>query len=659
MRKLHNTMIKIGNLNIGKMYLGTNDVKVYLGSVKLYPTEEPTPPTPSGNCYEVIQTPIASYTSTTESVYSFADLKWYMKNNLNQYEEYGIYETGTSLSNFTYYPNKLAVIGETEYQYQENDGWVEVGEYIDSQTTYEVTDNSMALEGKTLSTTFKIPYADVENIGGNLDFNIITEDGDSLHITSDSYEYIGEETYEGTVTNDGEYYYYSIPSEAPSSVDIQETEYMNPDPIHLIFSQNIYKVTHDSMALQGNTLSTTFKIPYADIETIGGNLDLEIMTEYGVLHITTDSYNYEGEETYEGTVTNDGEYYYYSLPSEAPSSIVIQDTQYGNPDPIHLISSSKQISVEYIEKKMPLAKVYNTVAEMEAITCPDVGISQYGVVGNNLYQFEKSEGWVNKVKNSLKFVAKYNNGYANVIECNASNELTTGDTEPSYLSRDAMIEAYIGGDCVTSISNNVLRETWAKSNSLTSVTIGDGVTSIGSSAFEYCKALESVTIGNSVTNISNYAFAFCSGLTSIDIPSGVTNIGKSAFEGCSSLTSVNIPNGVTSISERAFRGCSGLTSVTIGNSVTSIGQGAFTSCRGLTSVTIPSSVTSISNWAFSSCKALTSVTVNATTPPTLGAYAFDGTTNISQIYVPSESVDAYKAASGWSTYASRIQAIPT
>ena len=39
-------MIKIGNLNISAFKLGGADCSIYLGSVKLYPTEEPTPPAP-------------------------------------------------------------------------------------------------------------------------------------------------------------------------------------------------------------------------------------------------------------------------------------------------------------------------------------------------------------------------------------------------------------------------------------------------------------------------------------------------------------------------------------------------------------------------------------------------------------------------------------
>ena len=127
--------------------------------------------------------------------------------------------------------------------------------------------------------------------------------------------------------------------------------------------------------------------------------------------------------------------------------------------------------------------------------------------------------------------------------------------------------------------------------------------------------------------------------------------------GFQDAVSVIIGNCVTSIGVHAFGGCSGLTSITIPNSVTSIDAFAFQSCDSLTSVTIGSGVTSISIYAFNYCTGLTSITVNAITPPTLGAYAFDYT-NDCPIYVPSGSVNAYKSTSGWSSYASRIQAIP-
>ena len=77
----------------------------------------------------------------------------------------------------------------------------------------------------------------------------------------------------------------------------------------------------------------------------------------------------------------------------------------------------------------------------------------------------------------------------------------------------------------------------------------------------------------------------------------------------------------------------------------------------LISVEIGDCVTSIGEYAFNDCGSLTSITVNATTPPALGGRAFRSTNNC-PIYVPSASVSSYQSASGWSSYGSRITAIP-
>lgn len=136
-----------------------------------------------------------------------------------------------------------------------------------------------------------------------------------------------------------------------------------------------------------------------------------------------------------------------------------------------------------------------------------------------------------------------------------------------------------------------------------SVTIPNGVTSIGSEAFSDCTNLTSITIPDSVTSIEWNAFSGCSSLTSITIPDSVTSIGSSAFYGCSSLTSITIPYGVISIDDRTFFDCSSLTSIVIPNSVTSIGDSAFAYC-GLTSITIPDSVTTLGDSVFYCCSSL-------------------------------------------------------
>ena len=185
--------------------------------------------------------------------------------------------------------------------------------------------------------------------------------------------------------------------------------------------------------------------------------------------------------------------------------------------------------------------------------------------------------------------------------------------------------------------------------SLTSITIPDGVTSIGNEAFYSCKSLTSVTIPDSVTTIGSYAFSRCDSLTSVNIPNSVTTI-VGAFSNCSSLTSITIPDSVTEIGNDTFYGCWRLTSITIPDSVTSIGNEAFAFCTSLTSITIPDSVTSIGNEAFYSCKSLKSVYCKAITPPAGGSDMFDDNAVHRRIYVPMESVEAYKSADGWKDY---------
>ena len=213
----------------------------------------------------------------------------------------------------------------------------------------------------------------------------------------------------------------------------------------------------------------------------------------------------------------------------------------------------------------------------------------------------------------------------------------------SYTGGTAVGQYYHGSSTSSTYS------TYYIPSSLRSVTVTGGNILYG--AFYNCSMLTSVTVGNGVTSIGDRAFYNCSGLTSITIPDSVTSIGFAAFEDCSSLTSITIPDSVTSIGDHAFDGCSSLTSITIPDSVTSIGFAAFQSCSSLTSVIIPDSVTSIGQSAFRNCIGLTSVTFENTSGWRVSEYSsFSSYTSLSSSDLSNRSTAATYLKSTYEGY---------
>lgn len=233
-----------------------------------------------------------------------------------------------------------------------------------------------------------------------------------------------------------------------------------------------------------------------------------------------------------------------------------------------------------------------------------------------------------------------------------------------------------GYDIEIALTNAIPENMFSYCDSLETIVIPAGITSIGRSSFYSCDNLSSISIPGSVVSIASgafldcdnlksagptggnfnfefgwvneipdYAFAKCASLTSITLPESVTSIGNSAFSGCTSLISVRVPKQVIRIGNNAFYQCSSLTSITLPESITSIASSAFSGCTSLISVRIPKQVMSIDNRTFYQCSSLKEVILSDGIK-SIGVSAFEDCSSLNSIEFPASiesiSLDAFE-----------------
>lgn len=153
-------------------------------------------------------------------------------------------------------------------------------------------------------------------------------------------------------------------------------------------------------------------------------------------------------------------------------------------------------------------------------------------------------------------------------------------------------------------------------NGLTTVTLPDGLQSLGRGAFDSCTGLTNTTLPAAITAVPGKCFANCTKLLTADYKGEVTTIGEHAFEGCKSLVTAPIPATVTELGASAFTGCVALTDVTLPAGVTAIPDGCFQGCIALKDMKLPGTVTSVGHNAFTGCTALGDVRCYGA-PPTV------------------------------------------
>lgn len=236
------------------------------------------------------------------------------------------------------------------------------------------------------------------------------------------------------------------------------------------------------------------------------------------------------------------------------------------------------------------------------------------------------------------------------------------DRDASIYTTDTSTSAFAG----CPIASVTFPDTWTAVpkgfcvgwSSLEEVNLGSGVTALGDYAFSSCASL---TDGSriDVSNVSSFGTRcfYKSKLTSL--PAGINRsgltIGNDIFLDATALTSADLSNW-TDFPYQCFRGCTSLASADLSGAVTLAGY-VFCACPALASVDIGSNVTTIGSDVFNGCTTI-SITVRAANPPSAMRITNDPGKFVPTIYVPAGSVEAYKAAANWSTWADYITAIP-
>lgn len=189
--------------------------------------------------------------------------------------------------------------------------------------------------------------------------------------------------------------------------------------------------------------------------------------------------------------------------------------------------------------------------------------------------------------------------------------------------------------------------------SLTKVELGQNIDCQSTCAFESCEYLKTITLSNEQRSIYKNAFYYCTSLKYITLPPN--NILNDSGFAYSNIEEVSLPPNLTRLERNMFKNCSFINNIRIPKSVTTLDTYALYYLKGMVKITIPENVNDIKSNCFASNFNMREYHFKSTTPPVLASTnVFSSIKPECKIYVPNESVEAYKTATNWTTYASQI-----
>ena len=650
----------------------SNIVKVYHnGAVCYYKLEGSPTPTGQTPCYAVVDD-ITQYSSTEfVDVFDKATKKWYKLNNLNQFEEYGLYGEGRDI---THYEGKLTIDGGYEYEYSNGD-WVNRGEVVGSsiiikspeyiERTSAYNGYCSLLEYLTQDTKIIIKHRQTEAGGGRIIGDYNSNDSDDWRFfffdATLYYDFITQRTSASksvpmSAAEEWEVGNYYIKNTASGTYLINrsaQTFSSRPDHMYLYHSGGVgagesgtdYGQIWYIKIYKNDVLVRDF-IPWTDMN---GN--------YGLY-----------DKVNNVTVQTTG---------QMTASTTVNDVEVGSVEyPLH-----------YPDKQDPPKELaFNTMEEALAYQCPYVGV--LATIGGTLYVFNSNYQWerltfnitgvttsnsvfdiqLNLQKESVVIYkdngdGTYNWGlyYPNTITdatnmCSGNTAMTsfdwgTADTS-SLTGLSSSFRDCSGLTSMPSIPSNVTEigeYTFYRCKNMNNggtIEIPEGVERIGGHAFDSVFGYNSknLKLPSTLNYVGNYAFENKYNLTNVyitdlssfckivfnDSESSVFNESTKFYVNNTQVTDLTIPSDITKLKTYTFFSAATITSVTIPSTVRSIGGSGTFQYSGLRNVTVPSSVESWNgNFTFAFCPNLTDATLNNKSQ--IGSYAFSNCTRLTGV----------------------------
>ena len=667
-------MIKYNSKTLNDWYFdASNIVKVYRnGAVCYYKLEGSPTPTGQTPCYAVVDD-ITQYSSTEfVDVFDKATKKWYKLNNLNQYEEYGVYGTGRDI---TYYEGKLTIDNGYEYEYSNGD-WVNRGEVVGSSTIIkspEYIERTSAysgycslLEYLTQDTKIIIKHRQTNAGGGRIIGDYNTNDSDDWRFFF----------YGGTL-------YYDFITQRTSK---KKSMPMSAAEEWEVGNYYIKDTASGTYLINGSTQTFSSRPDHMYIYHSGGVGAGESGNDYGQIWYVKIYKNDVLVRDFIPWTDMNGNYGLYDkvnnvtvqTTGQMTGSTTVNDVQVGSVEyPLH-----------YEEMAAPPKELaFNTMEEALAYQCPYVGV--LATIGGTLYVFNSGYEWERLTFNitgvttsSSVFDIQLNLQKESVViyKDNGDGTYNWGLYYPNPItdatnmcSGNTAMTSFDWGTADTS-SLTGLSSSFRDCSGLTSMpSIPSNVTKIGDYTFYNCRNMNNggtIEIPEGVERIGRYAFnsVFYNNSKNLKLPLTLNYVGGNAFENkielqnlyitdlssfCkiefnnsnssvfngsrtkfyvnnTQVTNLIIPSDITRLKTYTFFYALTITGVTIPSTVTSIGgRGTFQS-SGLRNVTVPSSVTSWNGSdTFANCKSLTRATLNNS--GAVGGNAFKNCSNLTSV----------------------------